>query len=42
MHPQIIRHDNKANDPFLFEEGGTFYLFYTTYAEGETVFYRFY
>jgi len=39
-HPQIIRHDNKANDPFLFKEGGTFYLFYTTYAEGEPVFCR--
>jgi hypothetical protein len=36
----IIRHEPKANDPFVFEEDGTFYLFYTTYDEHEPVFYR--
>jgi len=39
-HPQIVRHDPKANDPFIFEEGGVFYLFYTTYDEKEPIFYR--
>ncbi len=43
-HPEpVISHPNiQANDPFVFKEGDTFYLFYNTYPKGgqEEVYFR--
>jgi len=41
--PQRVYHTNKskANDPFVYQEGDTFFLFYNTYPGGrEKIFYR--
>jgi hypothetical protein len=39
-HPEVVEHGAKANDPFVMEDRGRFYLFYTTYDEHEPIFYR--
>ncbi|MBE0653726.1 MAG: hypothetical protein IH594_08005, partial [Bacteroidales bacterium] len=40
-YPDIIPQNiDRANDIFIYEEDSTFYMFYTTYTQGEPVFFR--